>query len=75
MEATHKSLNDFVKEMKKSKTIFDLLEFKDKEITLIFTNTYTDEGVVDLLHNLKPSRSANSTRSQGCTRVTKDMKL
>ncbi len=75
MEATHKSLNDFVKEMKKSKTIFDLLEFKDKEITLIFTNTYTDEGVVDLLHNLIPSRSANSTRSQGCTRVTKDMKL
>ena len=32
MEATHKSLNDFVKEMKKSKTIFDLLEFKDKGI-------------------------------------------
>lgn len=51
------------------------VESKDKEITRIFTNAYTDEGVVDLLHNLKPSRSANSTRSQGCTRVTKDMKL
>lgn len=51
------------------------VESKDKEITRIFTNAYTDEGVVDLLHNLKPSRSASSTRSQGCTRVTKDMKL
>ena len=57
-------------------TVGDLqVESKDKEITRIFTNAYTDEGVVDLLHNLKPSRSANSTRSQGCTRVTKDMKL
>ena len=51
------------------------VESKDKEIIRIFTNAYTDEGVVDLLHNLKPSRSTNSTRSQGCTRVTKDMKL
>ena len=32
METTHKSLNDFVKEMKKSKTIFESLEFKDKGI-------------------------------------------
>ena len=51
------------------------VESKDKEITRIFTNAYTDEGVVDLLHNLIPSRSANTNRSQGCTRVTKDMKL
>ena len=51
------------------------VESKDKEIIRIFTNAYADEGVVDLLHNLKPSRSANSTRSQGCTRITKDMKL
>ena len=51
------------------------VESKDKEITRIFTNAYTDEGVVDLLHNLKHSRSANSTRSQGCTRITKSMKL
>lgn len=32
METMHKSLNDFVKEMKKSKTIFESLEFKDKGI-------------------------------------------
>lgn len=51
------------------------VESKDKEIIRIFTNAYTDECVVDLLHNLKPSRSANSTSSQGCTRITKDMKL
>ena len=51
------------------------VESKDKEITRIFTNAYTDEGVVDLLHNLKPSRSANSTRSQGCTYIDKSMKL
>ena len=51
------------------------VEPKDKEIIRIFTNAYTDEGVVDLLHNLKPLRSANSARSQGCTRITKDMKI
>lgn len=51
------------------------VESKDKEVTRIFTNAYTDEGTVDLLHDLKPVRSANSTRSQGCTRITKSMKL
>lgn len=51
------------------------VESKDKEINRIFTNAYTDEGTVDLLHDIKPVRSTGNGRSQGCTRVTKDMKL
>lgn len=50
-------------------------ESKDKEINRIFTNAYTDEGTVDLLHDIKPVRSTGNGRSQGCTRVTKNMKL
>ena len=51
------------------------IESKDKEITRIFTNAYTDEGTVDLLHDLQPVRSTGSCRSQGCTRIDKSMKL
>ena len=51
------------------------VESKDKEINRIFTNAYTDEGTVDLLHDIKPVRSTGNGRSQGCTRVTKNMKL
>lgn len=48
---------------------------KDKEINRIFTNAYTDEGTVDLLHDLKPVRSSGNSRSQGCTRIDRSMKL
>lgn len=51
------------------------VESKDKEINRIFTNAYTDEGTVDLLHGIKPVRSTGNGRSQGCTRITKSMKL
>lgn len=51
------------------------VESKDKEITRIFTNAYTDEGTVDLLHDIKPVRSTGNGRSQGCTRIDKSMKL
>lgn len=48
---------------------------KDKEINRIFTNAYTDEGTVDLLHDLKPVRSSGNGRSQGCTRIDRSMKI
>lgn len=51
------------------------VESKDKEIVRIFTNAYTDEGTVDLLHDIKPVRSTSNGRSQGCTRIDKSMKL
>lgn len=51
------------------------VESKDKEINRIFTNAYTDEGTVDLLHDIKPVRSTGKSRSQGCTRIDKSMKL
>ena len=51
------------------------VESKDKEITRIFTNAYTDEGTVDLLHDIHPVRSTGSGRSQGWTRIDKSMKL
>lgn len=51
------------------------VESKDKEITRIFINAYTDEGTVDLLHDIQPVRSAGNGRSQGCTHIDKSMKL
>jgi len=48
------------------------VESKDKEITRIFANAYTDEGTVDLLQSIKTEAPK---RRQGCTRIDKSMKL
>lgn len=48
------------------------VESKDKEITRLFSNAYTNEGTVDLLQNVK---SEAPKRRQGCTRIDSSMKL
>lgn len=48
------------------------VESKDKEITRLFTNAYTNEGTVDLLQNI---RTEAPKRRQGCTRIDRSMKL
>lgn len=48
------------------------VESKDKEITRLFTNAYTNEGTVDLLQNI---HTEAPKRRQGCTRIDSSMKL
>ena len=48
------------------------VESKDKEITRLFTNAYTNEGTVDLLQNIQTEAPK---RRQGCTRIDSSMKL
>lgn len=50
-------------------------ESKDKEITRIFVNAYTDDGTVDLLRDINPVQSSVTIRKQGCTRIDNSMKL
>lgn len=51
------------------------VESKDKEITRIFINAYTNDGTVDLLHYINPVQSSNTNRKQGCTRIDNSVKL
>lgn len=51
------------------------VESKDKEITRIFVNAYTDDGTVDLLRDTNPVQSSVTIRKQGCTRIDNSMKL
>lgn len=48
------------------------VESKDKEITRLFTNAYTNEGTVDLLQNIQAKAPK---RRQGCTRIDQSMKF
>lgn len=50
-------------------------ESKDKEITRILVNAYTDDGTVDLLRDINPVQSSVTIRKQGCTRIDNSMKL